>query len=162
MAQRPKTAFEIECTGRESRAKTAPEFQGGRPKCPRHLSAAARAEWRRCVRLMENRKTVTEGDFALLAVYAEVFARWVAAKTEMGDQLIVEETVLTSNGAPIVKRKTNPLLKIVENCEREIKSIAEKLGLTPITRARVNPTTGSVDAPPAPGTAGALYPHLFK
>ena len=59
--------------------------RGGRPKCPRHLSKAAKVEWRRALGELEERKVLTKGDYTLLAVYAEVFARWIAAKTAIGE-----------------------------------------------------------------------------
>jgi phage terminase small subunit len=44
-----------------------PAFVGGRPKFPKHLSPVSRAEFKRCVQLLEQRGTVTPGDGATRA-----------------------------------------------------------------------------------------------
>jgi P27 family predicted phage terminase small subunit len=112
-------------------------FVGGRPKIPAHLSPVARKEFKRCVHLLEQRGTVTEGDYALLTVYSTVFARWLQAKTEIGDELMVQYTTLDSHGKQVTVRRLNPLLKIVTEAEKQLLSLVKSLGLTPDTREKV-------------------------
>ena len=158
MARAKKTPFEEEITDRPSRAKDTTEFSGGRPQCPRHLSKPAKAEWRRCVKLLEQRKACTPGDYAVLALYATTYARWLQALAEMDGQLMVEVTVADSHGVPRVKRKVHPLLPVAQACERELKSLAAQMGLTPVSRARVAPTT-PVKPEYEPGTIGYMLAH---
>lgn len=116
------------------------QFHGGRPKYPKHLSSAAKAEFKRAVQTMEQRGTITPGDYAALAVYAEVAARWIQAKREMGDDLMVETTVTDNNGNLRLVSRLNPLLKIVQACEARLQSLTKSLGLTPVDREKARPT----------------------
>jgi P27 family predicted phage terminase small subunit len=136
-------------------------FVGGRPKAPAHLSPAARQEFKRCVELLVKRGTVTPGDVATLAVYAEVFARWIQAKQQIGDQLMIETEAADSHGQVRIVQRLNPLLKIVQNCERQLLTIAKNLGLTPKDRESVKPTRQNGDDDIIPGSLGDTNPELF-
>ncbi|MGH9737334.1 MAG: phage terminase small subunit P27 family [Candidatus Acidiferrales bacterium] len=114
-------------------------FVAGRPSYPRHLSAAARAEFKRCVKLLEERGTLTPGDAATLAVYSECFARWIQAKAELGTDLMIEVTVTDSNGKAHTSRRLNPLIKVVEACESRVLTLAKAMGLTPVDREKARP-----------------------
>jgi P27 family predicted phage terminase small subunit len=118
-------------------------FKGGRPKYPKHLSPEARSEFKRCVRMLEDRGTITEGDVATLAVYAELLARWIQCKREIGKELMVESIVLDNNGMPHKQKKLNPLLKVAATCETRLLALAKSLGLTPIDRDKVKRTVDS-------------------
>jgi P27 family predicted phage terminase small subunit len=116
-------------------------FKGGRPKFPKHLSPVAKAEFKRCVQLLEERGTVTPGDYATLAVYSEVFARWVQSKREIGDELMVTTTITDNNGTARTVTRLNPLLKVAQNCESRMLSLVKELGLTPVSREKAKPTS---------------------
>src|SRR5580704_1157124 len=60
-----------------------------RPRLPKHLSAEAVIVWRATVRLMRQRGTISAGDVPALEVYAEVSARWQAAKKDVATRGIV-------------------------------------------------------------------------
>ncbi len=138
------------------------QFAGGRPKYPKHLSPVARAEFRRAVQLLEQRKTITPGDYTTLAVYAEVFARWIQAKTEVGDSLMVTTQVTDNNGTLRTVTRLNPLLKVVEACESRMLSLVKALGLTPVDREKARPTTGTPKEEIVPGSMADLMPELLK
>lgn len=164
MAGRPaKTAAEHLLAGTKSQAKpvTASPIVGGRPHCPQHLSPVARKEFKRCCKLMEARKVLTPGDVALLSVYSEVWARWLKAKAEIGDSLMVYVTVLGHNGESIEKMILNPLLKIVQACETRLQAIAKELSLTPISRDKARPTSTEAIADIVPGSVRETHPELF-
>jgi len=146
----------------QAKPDKASPYQGGRPKFPSHLSKVARIEMKRCVRILEERGTVTEGDFATLAVYAEVYARWIQCKREMGDALMVTTTVLDSNGVARSVTRVNPLLKIAQACESRMLSLVKALGLTPIDREKVKQTNVNEKEEVVPGSMGALYPELMR
>lgn len=123
-----------------NRAKTESKLSAASPKMPSHLGTEARREWKRISPMLLQRGSLTEGDATALALYAETFARWCAAKKEIVERgLTIETTVLDKQGAAVSSRKVNPALKIAENCERSLRSFLRELGLTPATRERVLP-----------------------
>jgi P27 family predicted phage terminase small subunit len=124
----------------KSTAKTQSDLTASVPKMPTHLTPDARKEWRRVLPLLMERGSLTEADSAALSVYCETHARWVEAKRDVKkDGLTVSTTVLDSSGNAVSNRKINPALKIVENCERALRSFLRECGLTPATRERVLP-----------------------
>jgi P27 family predicted phage terminase small subunit len=128
-------------------------FVGGRPRFPKHLCLEAKCEFKRVCQLLEARRTLTAGDFATLAVYAEVFARWIQAKAAIGKELMVEVTFTDSNGKAHTSQRLNPLLKVAENCEGRLLALAKTLGLTPVDREKAKPTKDIPDSDElVPGT----------
>jgi len=137
---------------------TRPEqskYEGGRPKFRTHLSKAAKVEFKKCVAILEARGTITPGDELALCVYAEVYVRWVVAKQNIADHLMIETTMLDSNGNARVVSRINPLLKVADTCESKLLAIAKTLGLTPVDRDKVKPTTDAEpeNQEPKEGTA---------
>jgi P27 family predicted phage terminase small subunit len=124
-----------------NRSKTVEsQLSAGAPRMPAHLGAEARKEWKRVLPMLLQRDSLTDADATVLSLYAETFARWVAAKQEVAERgLTIEVTVLDRNGTPIISRKANPALRIAENCERSLRSFLRELGLTPAARERVVP-----------------------
>lgn len=121
-------------------ARTESEMSAATPRMPSHLGVEARKEWRRVLPMLLDRGSLTEGDATALALYAETFARWCAAKKEIVERgLTLETTVLDKHGSAVTTRKVNPALRIAENCERSLRSFLRELGLTPATRERVLP-----------------------
>jgi P27 family predicted phage terminase small subunit len=140
---RPAKSNELhQLQGTKSQAKSATEsvFAGGRPKFPAHLSKVARSEAKRVVKLLEDRRTVTPGDIALISLYAEVYSRWVATKAAIGDELMVEIKMKDANGAIHSTKRLNPLLKVAQADEAKLIQLTTQMGLTPVTRDRVRPT----------------------
>ena len=72
-------------------------YQGGRPKFPAHLSRVGRQEMKRLVRILEARGTATEGDYAIAAMYGEVYARWISCLRQI-DDLMVTTTITDNHG----------------------------------------------------------------
>jgi P27 family predicted phage terminase small subunit len=165
MPQRAKTTLEhyLQDTKPQGKPAAPSVFIGGRPKCPKHLSPIARAQFRRCVKLLETRRTITPGDADTLAVYSELLARWIVAKGEVGDKLIVTKTVLDSHGEAHEVERLNPLLKIVEKCESQLVRLEASLGLTPTDRDRAKQTKVSdAGEQVIPGSCADQFPELFK
>ncbi len=107
---------------------------------PEHLSPEARKAWRGLVKLLEERGTLSRADSMVLSIWAETQARWVAAKAELAKYgIVIETSVLDSNGAPVVSRKPNPALRTVEQCEKSLRALAREFGCTPNSRERVKP-----------------------
>ena len=135
-------------TGTKSQA-TAPlpqEFTPGRPKCPKGISGEARAAFKRLLKLLESRRSLTGEDGELLRLYAITFDRHVASLEKVNAQgTVVEYKRLNNHGEEVVTEKPNLHLKIAETCEKNLVAILDRLGLTPLNRGKVKPT-----APPAP------------
>jgi P27 family predicted phage terminase small subunit len=134
-----------------------------RPRLPKHLSKEAVIVWRATVRLMRARGTISAGDVPALEVYAEVSARWQAAKADVAVRGIVVSVVKhDKQGNEYTTEMTNPCLAVVQDCERQLLALAKALGLTPDTRERVKPTARSKAAQAKPGSVAAMFPNLFK
>jgi P27 family predicted phage terminase small subunit len=140
------------------------KFAGGRPKIPGHLSKAARPEFKRVCRILEERGTVTPGDFSVLTVYAEVYARWIAAKRELGEnpQFNIITQVTDNNGTLRTVTRPNPLVRVVADLENRCLSLQRSLGLTPDSREKIKQTGFNGEAEVIPGSIADLYPDLVK
>lgn len=136
-------------------------YEGGRPKAPKHLSPAARREFKRGVQLLEHRGTITEGDLATLAVYAECLVRWIAAKEQLGEHYMITTTIKDTHGEPVIVQRLNPLLKVVEACEGRLLTLAKNLGLTPLDRDKVKPTRVNPELEIVPGSVAETHPELL-
>jgi P27 family predicted phage terminase small subunit len=150
MARPAKTAQQHFIEGTVSKAAKALEsvYEGGRPKIPGHLSPVARTEFKRACKILLDRATATPGDFVVLSLYAEVYARWVAAKKQLGDEFIVVTTVTDNHGKEHTVERPTPLIKVVENAESKMLALAKSLGLTPDARDRVRKTKGRAENAP--------------
>ena len=99
---------------------------------PKSLSAEAKKEWKRVVRLYRqlDAEVLNDLDVDMLACYCEAVALYKAASAEMqGAPLTVE----TSKGDMV----PNPLLKIIDKQSANIKTYGEQLCLTPVGRAKM-------------------------
>jgi P27 family predicted phage terminase small subunit len=123
-----------------STAKTQSDIPAARPKMPSHLSPEARKAWHGLVKLLEERGTLSRADSMCLSIWAETQARWIAAKAELAAHgIVIEVTVLDSNGAAVITRKPNHALRTVEQCEKNLRAMAREFGCTPQSRERVKP-----------------------
>jgi P27 family predicted phage terminase small subunit len=153
MGRPRKTELQHWVGGTKSHATTIimeSSFAGGRPKPPQHLSGAARIEFKRVSKLLGARGTETPADASALALYAEVYSRWVDLKAALDGEYLVEVTVLDSNGKAHVSKRLNPLLKELNAVEGRLLGLVRELGITPRTREAVKPV--------APDNPGKLYP----
>jgi P27 family predicted phage terminase small subunit len=143
MARPRKTDAEHKLQGTKphpSTAKTQSDIPAARPKMPSHLSPEARKAWRGLVKLLEERGTLTGADSMALAIWADTQARWVLAKADVHKfGIVIETSVLDSNGVAVVSRKPNPALRTLENCEKSLRAMAREFGCTPQSRERVKP-----------------------
>jgi P27 family predicted phage terminase small subunit len=141
MGRPPKTAEEHrwqQTKQRPSTAKTHSDVTASRPKMPSHLSPEAKKAWRNLVALLEERGTLSRADSMVLSIWAETQARWIAAKADvMRYGIVVESSVLDSNGTAVTARKPNPALRTLENCEKSLRALAREFGCTPQSRDRV-------------------------
>jgi P27 family predicted phage terminase small subunit len=142
MPQPRKSDFMHQLSGSRSQA-TEPNvtIKPGKPKCPKGLCRASQLVFRRICKLLEARQNLTEGDVELITLYAIQHDRWTRAlehvKTE-GE--ICTYVRLDSNGKAHDQLKPNLWLKVVQDTERQLVALTDRLGLTPMNRSKVKPT----------------------
>jgi P27 family predicted phage terminase small subunit len=136
-------------------------FTGGRPRIPKHLCPAARTAYKRACKLLEERGTLVPSDEATIAVYAECHARWIQAKRELGNSLMITTEVTDSHGQVRIVTRLNPLLKVVDSTEQRLLALAKSLGLTQVDLQRCKPTARDVADEVVPGSAQDLYPECY-
>ena len=100
------------------------------PRCPRELCAEARREFRRIGAKLVALGLVSEIDGAMLAGYADSFARWCAATAAFraDGRLLVP--------GPNGVLYANPLIKISESAATSMRRFAVEMGLSAAARTR--------------------------
>jgi P27 family predicted phage terminase small subunit len=160
MGRSAKTASEHNLNGTPVKVSGVSTVAPGRPRFPSHLCPAARTEYKRACRILQLRGTLTEGDYAMLSVYAEVFARWLEAKKELRDAGLFVGVIVTDNhGVAHKNRRKNPAYEIAVASERQLLSLIRTLGLSPIDKDKpkpakapepVDPMESFLDSAPGP------------
>jgi len=100
------------------------------PYSPRFLSEEAKKEWRRIVGMLMELGLYTELDYAALAMYCQVFGRWVQAERALAFQ----ELVLTGSEGGMYQ---NPMLHVANKSWEQMRKILAEFGLTPSSRSRL-------------------------
>ena len=122
-------------------AAGAPAVPDGLPRCPPHLSATARREWRRLATPLYEIGVLTLADRAALAAYCQAYGRWVEAEEKLADTPLLLRT-------PSGYVQQSPWLAISNKQLELMGRTMSELGLTPVSRARVavpNAGTDRVD-----------------
>lgn len=118
-----------------------PQFEAGRPKYPKGISGDAKAAFKRLVRLLESRRTLTEGDAELLRLYAITYDRHVRAVAKLETEGEVRiYTRLNNHGEEVQSESKNLWLPIAEAAEKTMIACLDRLGLTPLNRGKIRPT----------------------
>jgi P27 family predicted phage terminase small subunit len=167
MARPANTADEHWLHNTVPQGKSAAEsvFTGGRPKFPKHLTGLARSEAKRICKLLETRRTLTEGDIATIVLYAETSARWIETKKQVATEgLMIVTKMKDSNGALHDVRRLNPLVKIMQADEAKLLTLSKELGLSPVTRDRVRQTKNKAggNLTVVPGSVADVMPWLLE
>jgi len=125
---------------RPAYSEPASDVRAGRPKYPKNLSLDAKATFKRLVKLLETRRTCTQGDAEILRLYCVAFDRHTRALEHLAAEgEICVYVRLDSNGQPHDQEKPNLWLAVAENCEKYMRACLSDLGLNPINRAKVKP-----------------------
>jgi P27 family predicted phage terminase small subunit len=120
----------------------------GRPKFPAGISPAAKRTFKRIVRLLETRRTCTEGDVEIIRLFCVALDRHARALDHiLVEGEICEYTRLDSNGQPHQVWKENLWLKVATDAEKLQLAALDRLGLTPLNRGKVKPTELPTKAP---------------
>ena len=107
-----------------------PQPRATTPRCPDHLDALAKKEWKRLVPVLRRMKVLTEADGMTLANLCQTWSTWVQAQkklTEMG--------ILYKSPSGYIQQ--SPLFSMVTNCIDTVTKLSRELGLTPAARSRM-------------------------
>ncbi len=104
---------------------------GALPRCPAHLSDAARKEWRRLATPLHAAGILTLADRAALAAYCQAYARWVEAEKRLAE---TPTLLKTPNGHV----QQSPWLSVANKQLELMGRYMSELGLTPSARRRID------------------------
>jgi P27 family predicted phage terminase small subunit len=118
------------------------DVPAGRPKYPKGISGEAKSTFKRLTKMLEQRRTVTQGDAEILRLYAYLFDRHSRSLEHVATEgEIVPTEVLSKDGKTVITvMKPNAWLKIAETCETKMANLLSALGLTPRARTQVKAT----------------------
>lgn len=100
------------------------------PYAPRFLNDDGKKEWRRVVGILMDLGLYTELDRTALAMYCQVYGRWVRMERELADEALV--LVGTEGGL-----YQNPKLHVANKAWEQQRKILAEFGLTPSSRSRL-------------------------
>jgi P27 family predicted phage terminase small subunit len=116
------------------------DVKPGRPSYPKGISPEAKRFFKTICRQLEKRGNLTEGDQELIrlaAILRDRHAKAIEHVTAEGE--ICSYTKLDKTGAQFESEQPNLWLKVAQESEKQIVSILDRLGLTPLNRAKVKP-----------------------
>ena len=108
-----------------------PNFMGERiGNAPKHLSAEAKAEWKRVAPVLKAAGVLTPADRGALAAYCQAWARWVEAERKIETEGMVTTT-------PSGYEMQSPWVGIANKALELMRAFAAEFGMTPSSRTRV-------------------------
>ncbi|MGC4030245.1 MAG: phage terminase small subunit P27 family [Tepidisphaeraceae bacterium] len=107
---------------------------------PEHLNTAARAEWRRVVKLLAPAKTLHELDRSALAMYCNYVALWLECQRDID----ANGPVIRGGMGGLIK---NPHVLVQKDCWDAIRTLIAELGFTPAARAKLGIFKAEADDP---------------
>jgi P27 family predicted phage terminase small subunit len=107
-----------------------PQPERKRPKCPAHLDAEARREWRRLAPILERMRVLTEADEIALGNLCTQYATLIKAQ-----RLLDKSGLLFKTRSGYVQQ--SPLVAIVASCVDQVNKLCREFGLTPASRTRI-------------------------
>jgi P27 family predicted phage terminase small subunit len=117
--------------GKRPLNRNEPQF-GGFPKCPAHLDAEARKEWKRISNELAAVGLVSAVDRAALSAYCQCWSRWCSAEKEIQQTGAVIKS--PKSGYPV----QNPFVGIANTALDQMRKFLIEFGLTPASRSRIS------------------------
>src|SRR5215472_4457380 len=140
-ARKPLHLHELMGTRPEHSAPDTPAFAPSRPKMPKDLCPVAQAEWKRLVKELMKRGTMTRVDSSALEIYAVTFARWKACVAQIErDGPCVEVSWTDQQGIEHTKIVEHPASKIAGRLENSMRAMLKEFSATPASREKTRPT----------------------
>lgn len=118
----------------------APTPPDALPRCPAHLDAVARKEWRRLAKPLYDMGVLTVADRGAFAAYCQAWSRWVEAEEQLRKTPLLLKT-------PSGYVQQSPWLSIANKQMELMGRYMGELGLTPSARMRL-PATGEASGSP--------------
>ena len=127
----------------DRKGKDAPQPPDALPRCPDHLSHAAKKEWRRLATPLWRMGVLTVADRAALAAYCQAWGRWVEAEEKI------------AGTPPLIKSPSghvqqSPWISIANKQLELMARYMRELGLTPAARMKLAVPGGGDAHPPGP------------
>ena len=128
-------------TSRQDRNHSEPEHTPGAPRCPTWVTGYARTVYRRTCRILSDAGAISPADRESIATFAVSVARWRQS-----------EAALDACGSAYQKTKSGYSALRAEAIEsrrarEEVARNAERLGLSPTSRARLTKVQSNTDTP---------------
>jgi phage terminase small subunit len=121
----------------------------GRPHFPKGLSPDEKKAFKSFSRLLEQRRSLTEGDGEILRLLAVVSVRGQKARRMVAEQGEIRVyTRLDKFGVAHDSERPNLWLKVAQDSEKFVCSLLDRHGLTPMNRGKVKPTEVPKSATP--------------
>jgi len=98
------------------------------PRCPKHLDKAAKKEWKRAGKVLQDIGLITDLDVAVFAGYCDAYAQWAEATKKIHTSAMVYKK---ADGTPVL----NPYLRVAREAFDRMMKAAVLLGLSPSSRA---------------------------
>lgn len=150
------------------------------PKMPAHLSAEAKAEWKRLAPQLEELRLISALDMALFAMYCQAYGRWVFAENrirELNREADQRARAAKADGDEAVRgnarrfpglvqltpseyEQQSVWLQVANKAMEQALRYAQEFGLSPSMRARV--TASREIQPTLPGMEQPATPELPK
>jgi P27 family predicted phage terminase small subunit len=112
----------------------------GRPALPKGLSPAAKKTFRRLVKMLTQRRTITAGDQEIIGLYCITFDRHQRALEKLAVEGEIRIYEHVAKGEIVSVEKENLWYPIARDAAKFMKSCLSDLGLTPLQRAKVKQT----------------------
>jgi P27 family predicted phage terminase small subunit len=130
----------------------------GRPKYPKNLTPDAKRVFKNVSRLLEARRNLTEADGELIRLLALTYARHAKAISKLEEEGEIKIYFrLDKHGEQVASERPNLWLDVAQACEKQMISIYDRLGLTPLNRAKVKPTEPTKEAKPEDAAEAAMF-----
>lgn len=101
------------------------------PRCPGHLGAEAKREWKRVSLDLAGYGLLTRIDRAALALYCEAWGRWVEAEESLKKYGVM---IKAPSGFPM----QSPYLAIANKAMEQMRAMLTEFGMSPSSRTRVH------------------------
>jgi P27 family predicted phage terminase small subunit len=125
---------------------TSPDVVIGpsRPRFPKGLTPEARRVFKAISQLLERRRSLTEADGELIRILALTHVRHSKAIEKLAEEGEIKIYYrLDKFGEQVPSERPNLWLDVAQACEKQMISIYDRLGCTPLSRGKVK----QVDAP---------------
>jgi P27 family predicted phage terminase small subunit len=142
---------ELQGTTARYTADDTPTFRAGRPKMPADLSEVEAAEWKRLVRELKKRNTLTSADSSSLELYVRQFGRWKLCLADIATRgPVIESAWVDSQGKSHTKVIENPSSKLCTRLEASLRQLLVEFSATPLSRDKTKPAARPAAKPTGP------------